>query len=90
MGLETRINNFNKAVGKGSKAQVDDFILLMMHSRIRCVTSLNEQRGRHCCEVSLTECDGRVFFFSSNPASASGAVSDLWFQETVNRGKESL
>lgn len=59
--LLTWINNFNKAVGKGSKAQVDGFILLMMHSISPRVTSLNEQRDRYSCEVSLIECGSKSF-----------------------------
>ena len=44
-GLNVQVYSFNRVVGKGSRAQVEDFILLMIPSTSRCVVVVKQQRG---------------------------------------------
>lgn len=44
-GFMTQRLDFTKAVGKGSRAQVDDFNFLMMSSTSRCEISEKQQKG---------------------------------------------
>lgn len=44
-GLMAQMFDLTRVVGKGSRAQVEDFILLMVSSTSRCVMLEKQQRG---------------------------------------------
>ena len=54
-GLMAVMWDFSRAVGKGSRGQVDGFILLMMLSTSRCVVVVKQQRG-----WEITGCGAKV------------------------------
>lgn len=59
-GLMAQMLDFTRAVGKGSNAQVDGFIFLMMSSTSRCVISEKQQRGWEVPDGGLTAGAGKA------------------------------
>lgn len=59
-GLMAEMLAFTRAVGKGSRAQVEGFILLMMSSTSRCETSGKQLRGWEISKCEQAVRAGRV------------------------------